>query len=179
MKNQQLADKIWKSIEKAEYVFLGITMICVFGILVISALIRYTPFRFLAYEEIVLFIAFWMYMVGATRCTRTKTMVVADVINLLCKNVKITDAVSMLEKILTFGLNVLFFSWAFQYIVFSMGLSALSPILKIPFYIVHWSVVFGLGLMVVYNFVHMIERFITLRNIYFRAVPESIEGGDR
>jgi TRAP-type C4-dicarboxylate transport system permease small subunit len=106
-------------------------------------------------------------------------MVVADVINLLCKNVRITDAVSMLEKILTLALNILFFSWAFKYILFSMGLSALSPILKIPFYIVHWSVVFGLGMMMIYNFVHMIERFLELKNKYFRAAPEIAEGGDR
>jgi len=127
---------------------------------------------------VVLFVAFWMYMIGATRSTRNKTMIVADVINILCKNERVTDVISMIEKVLTLALNLLFFSWAFRYILFSMRLGAVTSVLKIPFYIVHWSVVVGLGMMMIYNMIHLVDRFLTLKRKYTRKAPEIIEGGD-
>ena len=167
-----LRDRLLMLPGNIEKVFIVLAMLAVSGIMLTVAILRYTSIRFLSYEELVLIIAFWLYMFGAAFSAREGTEVKADVISLIVKKKGALRIINVIEAILTTFLNGVFLKWSWDYYQISILLNARTSILHIPQHVMYLSIFVGMALMFIH---HCVRLFKTIKALKNQEPEEAVE----
>ena len=159
---KKIGEILWDLLLKLQRVFMVITAIAVVLLVFVPLLLRELGTSFPGYEEFLLPVAFWMYMLGAAHGSYEKSHIRADILGRLLTG-KAQTAVEVATSILAFLLGAVFTYWAWVLVQWGLFTGATSSIYKIPIVWGQASILVGLVISTIYNFVYMIKD---LRNLF-------------
>ena len=116
---------------------------------------------FFAYEEILLPVAFWMYMLGSSHGSFEKSQITADIMSKVLKG-RPKELLHVTASVLNFALGVVFAYWALTLVQWGFFTGANSTIFSIPIVWGQMSILVGLIISGIYNFVYMVQDIINV-----------------
>lgn len=164
---------IWKALVIIQKVIMVFTGIVTTLIVSLAMILRYVfDIDLVGYEEILVMVAFWLYMIGSAYGSYEKSQITADIVNMFLKEGKVKSIVSLIKSGLTLGLGLLFNYWAFQFVVWAIEMDTRTPVWRLPTVIGQGSIFVGLSFMTFYNAVYFYDEI----KIIFQH-KESMKGG--
>lgn len=159
--------RIWKGLirlQKIIMVFTGITT----TLIVSMAMILRAVFDvdLVGYEEILVMVAFWLYMIGSAYGSCEKSQITADILDIYLKEGKTKSIANLIKSGLTVALGLLFNYWAFQFAAWALVMNVRTPVWRLPAVIGQGSIFIGLTFMTFYNIVYFyddIKSFINTK----------------
>ena len=125
--------------------------------------------NFNAYEEILIMVAFWMYMIGAAYGSYEKSQITADILEVMMKETLFKDIIRILRGVVTIGLSLGFLYWAWTLIPYSLSIGSVTPVFRIPMTIGYSSIFVGLLITTFYNTVY---AMIDMKGVYLRRIKK-------
>jgi TRAP-type C4-dicarboxylate transport system permease small subunit len=123
--------------------------------------------NFNGYEELLIMVAFWLYMIGCAHGSFEKSQIKADIVEIMLKESAFKDIIRVLREVLTVVLSVWFTVWAFNLIIYAISIGSVTSVYRIPMVFGFTSIFVGVGFMTFYNIVYMIGE---MKKLYFRRV---------
>lgn len=123
-----------------------------------SALFRMIAYDWYGSEEIILFVATWLYFTGSISACRRKSHVSGDMLNMFITNKKITFICNVIKSILSLGMSVMFCIWACQFVYWQYDLSSRTSVYKLPMYLTQLP----LAIMFVFWSIYLLRDLIAL-----------------
>lgn len=171
-----IQSRFWKFLEKFEIAIMAITAALTVIIMFGETALRAIHININGFEEYLLIIVFWMYMIGAAYGSRTKTQITADFIDMFMKDGTIKNILILVKYVLTFVLGAIFLWWAFDLLLWGIETGAKTSLWRIPFYTGYASIFVGLVLITFYNLVYLLEYISTFLKTRSNKDSEMTEG---
>ena len=151
---------IWDSLVYLQRWFLIIAG-CLITILVfIEVMLRYVFHSPLfGIEELIVFIAMWLYFIGASLGAHDRTHIKADVIHVWVKSARGMAIIHTVNSVVTVTLSAIMASWCYDYFIFALKKGGESPALRIPLILPQSGVFVGAILMTLYFTVELVDNF--------------------
>ena len=118
---------------------------------------------FFGLEEVIVLLAFWLYFIGASYGSFTKSHITADIIPVYIKNNKIKSIAMLVTSLITIVIAVLYSLWSLDYILWIAERGTTTAVLKIPVILSRSAIFVGFVLMTayfIYHFVLDLKRLI-------------------
>lgn len=167
MKIEQSA--FWKILDKIQKMLLIVFGSVVTLILAVECLGRPVGFNFSGYEELLVIVVFWLYMLGCAYGTREESQITADILRVMMKDGIVKEILGLIKYILTFILGAILLWWAFQLVQWSFSKGTMTTVYRLPMTLGHSSMVVGLALTTFYNTCYLIREI--LRFVANRKAP--------
>ncbi|NLE95721.1 MAG: TRAP transporter small permease [Dehalococcoidia bacterium] len=103
-------------------------------------------------EEVAVFPAFWMYLLGAAYGAYTRTHIKVDLLDILMKNVRRRQLMRIITAAITVVISFMFVYWAYNTFVWDLSMNQRSYTLALPMVWARASMFFG-GLFIAFYFV--------------------------
>lgn len=100
--------------------------------ILVNASFRFLRIDWFGSEELTLFVAFWLYFMGAACASRENTHISADMLSLFTSNVKIRAVADIVKNAIGAIMSAVFTYWCFNYVSWQAALGARSPVYKLP-----------------------------------------------
>lgn len=168
---------LWRFLLKTEKLLMMVTISFVTLIIFSECLLHVVGINFVGYEEIVIIFAFWMYMLGSAYGSYDNSHIRADVLSVVMKEGVRKDFLSLLEKVLTLLLSLVFLYWAITFIIWSANAGGSTPAWRIPNIVGQSSVVVGLILMMIYNIAHLYDEWIKFSRKHILKDIKKVDSG--
>ena len=97
-----------------------------------NALFRIIKVDWFGSEELTLFVAFWLYFMGAACASRDDTHISADMVSLFTTNPKIRAIIDVIKNTIGTAMSAVFTVWCFKYVSWQAQLGAKSSVYKLP-----------------------------------------------
>lgn len=153
-------------LEKIENIILVITGIAVCLLIFIGAMMRYIlKIDFYGSEEIILFIAFWLYFTGSAVAAKKNTHIDANMLTIFIKNKKILQIFSLIKNIIALFLATIVTIWCYKYVSWSAGLGAASNVFKLPNVIGQIPIFISFLIWDIYLIRDVVNDFNSLKNL--------------
>lgn len=147
---------VWKAlivIQRTAIIIMGAgTSLIVAG----ACILRWFNINFSGFEELLVMVAFWLYMVGCAYGSFEKSQITADILAVMGKGA-FKEIVSLIRTILTAVLCVIFFVWAVRLLSWAIEIDTRTPVYRIPMALGYGSMLFGTGLSAFYHIVYMFD----------------------
>src|SRR5699024_2608749 len=155
---------------KFEKVFLILSSVLILLFVCATVFMRYLfKVDLYGFGEVVLLIAVWMYFIGASHGTFTKSHVNIDIVDLLIQNQNIRSGIKILSSLIVFLLCVIFSLWSFDQFLSGIESGEKSLVLRIPMYVPESSLFVGFLLMSLHSLINLIkdikEAFFSKREL--------------
>ncbi len=124
-------------------------------------------FSFNGYEELLIMVAFWLYMIGCAHGSYEKSQIKADIIEVMLKESIFKDIIRILRELVTVVLSLWFTWWAFNLILYAINIGSVTSVYRIPMVFGFSSIFVGVGFMTFYNCVYMIGE---MKKMYLRRI---------
>ena len=164
--------RIWGVLSSVQRVALVVTGVGVTGIIAAACILRFFKINFIGFEEILIIVAFWLYMLGCANGAFEKSHITANVVELFLKHEGVKRKFLAVRDVLTAALCAVMFVWALILFLESCGFGGLKPpmttVFRIPMALGYLSVAAGLGLSAFYFICHA-----------FESIAQVIAGGKR
>ena len=148
---------LWRSLIRFQQVLMVLTSVFVVLIMCFEVLLRYVfKSDLFGIEEIVVIAAFWLYLIGSSYGVYDKSHVKADIIPQLLP-LKAQAFLSVLVRLTTTVLCVVFSWWAVDMVLYSIEWMPRTTGLRIPIFISQISILVGYILMSFYSLVYFLE----------------------
>lgn len=119
-------------IEKIQNWVLLLTGTAITLMILVNALFRFLKIDWFGSEELILFVAFWMYFTGSACASRERSQISADMLTLFIKNPAALRAVSVVKDVISLAMSAVFTGWAIQFVQWQYRLKATSAVYKLP-----------------------------------------------
>ncbi len=151
---------IWNGVVRLQRWFL-ITAGCMITVLVfIEVMLRYVfESPLFGIEELIVFIAMWLYFIGAALGAHDRTHIKADVINVWVKSPRGMAIIYTVNSLVTVFLSAVMATWCYDYFIFGINKWGATPALRLPLVIPQSAVFLGAILMTIYFFVELVDNF--------------------
>ncbi len=151
---------------------------CVITILVFTeVLLRYVFVSPLfGIEELIVFIAMWLYFIGASLGAHERSHIKADVIHIWVKEPRSMAIVHGINSVITVTLSAIMVSWCYHYFIFGIEKAGQTPALRLPLVLSQSAVFAGAILMTIYFFVELVENLRNAISERRRVEPQSSQG---
>jgi len=126
-------------------------------------------------EEIVVIFAFWLYFMGGSYGSYTRTHITADIVSVCFPEGKLKSMITVLSSTITFALSLLFSYWAYDFFIFGIQMGARTPVWRIPMVVSYTAVFLGLILMTLYFFVDLLADIKAMRAYFGQRTQEPEE----
>ncbi|NLY19751.1 MAG: TRAP transporter small permease [Tissierellia bacterium] len=155
--------RIWDKIQEYILIISG-SAVCI--LIFISALMRYILKKdFYGSEEIILFIAFWLYFTGSMYAAKKDTHITADMISIFTTNQKIIYLFGNIRNLVSLFINVLVTKWCIDYVLWSIQLGGRSDVFKIPHIIGQIPILISFAMWTVYTFMRTMKSIEEYKKI--------------
>ncbi len=148
---------LWYGLVRLQKFLMIISGIATIALVFVPMVLREIGIPFPGYEEFLLTVAFWMYMMGSSYGSYEKSQISADILSQFLKGRK-KEILTHINSIGTFILGAIFTYWGFVLIQWTLATGATTSIYKIPIVIGQSSIFVSLLLSSFYNFVYMIQN---------------------
>jgi TRAP-type C4-dicarboxylate transport system permease small subunit len=156
---------IWRAlivVQRAAIVLTGAgTALIVSG----ACILRLFNINFSGFEELLVMVAFWLYMVGCAHGSCEKSQITADILAVMVKEGRFKDVLTLVRVVLTALLCTIFFVWTVQLFLWALEIDTRTPVYRIPMALGYGSMIFGIGLSAFYYIVYMIDG---IRDVFAR-----------
>jgi TRAP-type C4-dicarboxylate transport system permease small subunit len=155
-----LQKKGWDFLVKIQEYIMVFTSLSLAIMVTISVLLRYV-FKLDLYgiEEIEILVAMWLYFIGASYGSYTKSQISADVVEALVPESKTKQFIRCIRSILSVILYAGLVYLAYDLLTFNISSNFKTAIWKIPTYFTSAGILLGCTLMTFYGLVEMKEIF--------------------
>jgi TRAP-type C4-dicarboxylate transport system permease small subunit len=151
---------IWNGLVHLQRWFLIIAGCLITVLVFIEVLLRYVfESPLFGIEELIVFIAMWLYFIGAALGAHDRTHIKADVIHVWVKSARGMAIIHTINSAVTVTLSAIMVSWCYDYFIFSLRKGGESPALRIPLIIPQSGVFVGAILMTLYFAVELVDNF--------------------
>ena len=155
---------VWKGLLLFQKAFLIIGGVFASLLVLVEVILRYVVGSPLfGIEELIVFVAVWLFFMGASYGTYERSHVKADVLNIWIKDPIKLSWIEVMVNFITIILAVVFALWNFSYIEWSLVKAGKTVALRIPRYIPQFSILLGSLLMILYFFAELIDNLKRLR----------------
>ncbi|MDR0519436.1 MAG: TRAP transporter small permease [Clostridiales Family XIII bacterium] len=120
-------------------------------IIAVVCILRAVGINLVGYDEILIMVAFWLYMFGCARGTYEKTQITADILLVSLPDKLTKDVILFVRDAITFALGIVFMFWALSLFLWSIEIHSVTPAFRIPTGIGQISVFVGLLISSIYN----------------------------
>lgn len=128
-----------------------VTCVAVTILIMAAALMRYIlKIDFYGSEEIILYVAFWLYFVGSISSSRDNTHINANMVSLFTHNQKIIRAIEICKTIFCLLIGLLALKWSFDYISWTFATGGRSSVFKMPTVIAQLPIFLSYAFWVIY-----------------------------
>lgn len=111
-------------------------------------------------EDFLIIGAMWLYFIGAGYGSYDDSHISADMINSFLKNKKVLKIIDILVYAIGFIVLIVFASWSFKYVAWSLKTGAKTTARKIPLVISQLPLCLGFINMSIYTFYHLLLRIV-------------------
>lgn len=133
------------------------------SIVVIQVFLRYVlRAPLMGIEEILLFPAIWLYMLGGANASWERTHIECGILTLYIKRPLTMKLFRLTKSILSVGIGLWLLQWAYWYFAYGMRVHKTSAILHIPLIIGQSAIFIGLSLMILYAIVELLDYAFAL-----------------
>ncbi|MCG8485385.1 MAG: TRAP transporter small permease subunit [Clostridia bacterium] len=149
---------LWRGllfIEKA------IIMIACAGTTIVVAaacILRVFNINLIGFEEILIMIAFWLYMIGCAYGSYEKSQITADILEVMMPEGLPKGILRLLRNIIATVLGIVFLYWAYKLVLWTIEMDTRTPVFRIPVTIGQGSIFVGLFLVSFYNIVYLYDE---------------------
>ena len=168
------ANRMWRFIIGANHISIEVLNLAVTVIVAAACILRYVFTKDLStYEEYLIPIAFWLYMMGGVNGSIEKSHITADFVSAYMKDGMGKDLLQLIREILTVILSSVFTMWALKSVLWYIQIGQQSPVWHIPAWLAYASIFVGMLFMTVFgiaHFVHDMKQFIGKK--YFKKSPK-------
>lgn len=168
--------KVDAILEKAEGWILIFTGTAVGAMILINAIFRFLKVDWFGSEELTMFVAFWLYFVGAACASRDKTHISAEMITLFTENPKIISKLNLVKNLISIAMSAVFTVWCFRYVAWQAYMGAKTSVYKLPVIISTVPIMVCFFLWTLYLIRDLVGDINSLRGKTQGPVSE-IEGG--
>lgn len=144
--------------------------------IIVNAAFRFLRVDWFGSEELTLFVAFWLYFVGAACASRENTHISADMLSLFTSNVKIRAIANLVKNAIGAAMSAVFTYWCFNYVRWQASLGAKSSVYKLPIIISTIPIFICFLLWTLYLIRDLISAVKILTNR--SSQPQNTEGGE-
>jgi TRAP-type C4-dicarboxylate transport system permease small subunit len=150
---------IWKGIVNLQRWFI-IFAGCIITILVfIEVMLRYVfASPLFGVEELIVFIAMWLYFIGASYGAYERSHIKADLIQIWFKTPKSLAMIHTVNCLITVILSMILVSWTYPYILWSLKKGGVTQALLLPRVYSQSAIFVASILMMVYFFVEFMDH---------------------
>lgn len=125
--------KLDEILEKIENIVLIITGISVCVLIFVGAILRYVlKIDFYGSEEIILFMAFWLYFMGSSLAAKKQSHINANMLTIFIKNEKTLLICDLLKNLIALFITICVTNWCYKYVSWSAQMGAVSNVFKLP-----------------------------------------------
>lgn len=128
----KLLKKLDSMLEWVQNWILIITGTAVGVMILVNAAFRLLRIDWFGSEELTLFVAFWLYFMGAACASRENTHISADMLSLFTNSPKVRAIVDVIKNIIGAGMSAVFTYWCFNYVTWQADMGAKSAVYKLP-----------------------------------------------
>ena len=119
-------------IEKLQNWILLLTGTAITMMILVNALFRFLKVDWFGSEDLILFVAFWLYFTGSACASREGTQISADMLTLFVKNPAVLRAISVVKDLVSLIMAAVFTGWAVRFVRWQYQLNATSAVYKLP-----------------------------------------------
>jgi TRAP-type C4-dicarboxylate transport system permease small subunit len=151
---------IWNALVYLQRWFLIIAGCLITVLVFIEVMLRYVfESPLFGIEELIVFIAMWLYFIGAALGAHDRSHIKADVIHVWVKSARGMAIIHTINSVITVTLSAIMASWCYDYFLFGIQKGGQSPALRIPLVLPQSAVFVGAILMTLYFFVELVDNF--------------------
>lgn len=162
---QRVLHKLDDGLEIIQNYILTITGVAVCSLIFISAMMRYIlKMDFYGSEEIILFIAFWLYFTGSALAAKKVTHINANMLSLFISNKKTLSMLELVKNVLSLSVAVVITFWCYKYVAWSWRMGASSNVFKLPNVIGQIPIFLSFLIWDIYLIRDVIKDFGAIRN---------------
>jgi len=163
---EKLAKSMWSLAYAVQGVVLTFLMLSVTVIVFIQVILRYVLHApLMGIEELVLFPAIWLYMLGGANASLERNHIQCNVITVYIKNPVALSLLNLLKSIISLSVCLWLAYWAYKYFMYSLKVWKLSNLLYIPLFFGESSLFICLVLMSIYTSVELCDHLIKVRSL--------------
>lgn len=169
---KKIALTIWNGLLNFQKGFMIVAGYLATVLVFIEVLLRYVfGSPLFGVEEMICFIAMWLYFVGATYGAYERSHIKAELIHLWVKTPRSHAFVKAFSSVMTLGLSIIMVSWSYRYFIWGIKKGETSPALLLPMVLSQSAIFFGAILMTLYFLVELIDYILqTLgKTVSFKA----------
>ena len=167
--------KIDGFIEKVEGGILIIPGTAVGVMILANAIFRFLRVDWFGSEELTMFVAFWLYFVGAACASRDDTHISADMVSLFTSKPKVRATVNLVKTIIGLAICAVFTVWCFNYVAWQASMGAKSSVYKLPVIISTIPILFSFVMWTLYLIRDIVRNVKTIRSA---GAAAKTEGGN-
>jgi TRAP-type C4-dicarboxylate transport system permease small subunit len=138
---------------------LTVLMIIVAGMEFIQVATRYVlQIPMMGLEEILVYFALWLYVLGSVNASREDTQITANVLDVFLKTDRSKLMIRVTADVMGLVVALWLTWWAWDYFLYSWKVWKLSPTRYIPTFYAECALFVGLALMTIYGSVHFVQN---------------------
>ena len=145
---------VWKALGLIQRAGMMMTGVGVTGIVAAVCILRVFKINFQGFEEILVMVVFWLYMLGCSYGAFEKSHITANLVELLLREGRLKQVLTVLKDVITVAVCAVIFVWALRFFVEACGLTGQRPpmttVFRLPMAAGYLSMVAGFGLSLFY-----------------------------
>ncbi|MCL1809337.1 MAG: TRAP transporter small permease subunit [Clostridiales bacterium] len=170
----------WRALASVERFVIILTAIGTTLIVSGACILRWFNINFNGFEEILIIVAFWLYMIGCAYGTYEKSQITADIVEVMMKECFAKELIRLVRYTLTFVLGAIMMYWALHLLLWTIEMDTRTPVYRVPTAVGQSSMLLGLVLLTFYNAVYLydnIKEFVSRHVAKTEACLADAEGG--
>lgn len=180
MKNREskISDRIWDLIVLPNHFSIEILNLGITLIICLETILRYVFHQDMStYEEYLIPMAFWLYMMGGVNGSIEKSHITADFLSAYMKPGFFKDVHNVVREFLAIILSGIFTFWAGKSVLWYIQIGQQSPVWHVPAWLAYASIFIGMLFMTIFGLKHFIHDLIQLsKKKYTNEVTDESEG---
>lgn len=134
-------------------------MVVVAGLEFLQVATRYVlKIPLMGLEEVLVYFALWLYVLGSVNASREDTQITANVLDVFLKTQRSKLIVRVIADLMGVVVAVWLTWWGWDYFLYAFRIWKLSPTRYIPTFYAECALFIGLALMTIYGSVHCVRN---------------------
>ncbi len=134
-------------------------MVVVAGMEFVQVATRYVlQLPVMGLEEVLVYFALWLYILGSVNASREDTQITANVLDVFLKTERAKLMVRVTADVMGLVVALWLSWWAWDYFLYALRIWKLSPTRYIPTFYAECALFVGLALMTIYGTIHFVRN---------------------
>lgn len=149
---------LWKTLANIQRTVIIIAGAATTIIVAGASILRVFNINFIGFEEILVMVAFWLYMIGCSYGSYEKSQITADILAVMMPEGLAKSILTLTRNIITLVLGIIFLYWGLTLVMWTIEMDTRTPVWRIPVTLGQGSIFIGLSLVTFYNIVYLYDE---------------------